>query len=448
MTKTFRNRQKELLREIGNKLFANLNSDEHLTLSYSGEESLFMRVNEAKVRQASEVTQSNVTLNFISGKRQIEYAISLTGDKAKDCQQAIEALKQCRNDSLSLPEDPFVIFPESGESIEEDHFGELLPIEDVASVILEPAQGSDLAGLYTSGVLTRGFMNSKGQFHWFSTDNFYFDYSLYTPSQKAIKTTYAGTHWDSDSYLQGLQNAQMQLQQLEIPSKKINRGKYRIYLAPSAVAELLQVLSWRAMSGSALKQGISPLKKLVEGESELSPLVSLVEDFSLGHTTRFNEFGDVSPDRIPLIQQGKLQSLLVNKRTAKEYQMESNGANLSESLRSVSLAPGQLKEEEVLSKLGTGLYISNLHYLNWSDIQKGRITGMTRYGCFWVENGNIVAPIEDMRFDESLFHFWGEGLENLTNNALLIPSTHSYEERSLGGVTVPGMLVNDFSLTY
>ena len=31
----------------------------------------------------------------------------------------------------------------------------------------------------------------------------------------------------------------------------------------------------------------------------------------------------------------------------------------------------------------------NLHYLNWSDNIGGRITGMTRYACFWVENGEI-----------------------------------------------------------
>lgn len=448
MTKEFRADQKELLKGIGQVVFENLRSEEYLTVTFSGEESLFMRVNQAKVRQASQVTQASLSLNFISGRRQVERSISLSGDKQKDCQQALDALEDCRKDSHSLPEDPFVVLPKKGESIEEEHFGKGLPIEEVASTLLKPAQGLDLAGLYTSGALTRGYMNSMGQFHWFSTDNFYFDYSLYTPSQKAIKASYAGTHWDTASYLAGLQDAKLQLQKLETKPRKIERGKYRIFLAPSAVAEIMNVLSWRAMSGAAFKQGTSPFKKLMSGESKLSPLVSLIEDFSLGHTTRFNEFGDVAPQQIPLIQNGKLQSLLVNQRTAKEYEMESNGANSSESLRSVSLAPGRLKEEDILSELGTGLFISNLHYLNWSDVQKGRITGMTRYGCFWVEDGRIVAPIEDMRFDESVFHFWGEGLESLTNKAILIPSTHSYEERSLGGVTVPGMLVNDFSLTY
>ena len=53
-----------------------------------------------------------------------------------------------------------------------------------------------------------------------------------------------------------------------------------------------------------------------------------------------------------------------------------------------------------MKKIDTGLYLGNLHYLNWSDNIGGRITGMTRYACFWVEDGEIVAPIENMRFEK------------------------------------------------
>ena len=73
---------------------------------------------------------------------------------------------------------------------------------------------------------------------------------------------------------------------------------------------------------------------------------------------------------------------------------------------------------------------------------------MTRYGCFWVEKGEIVSPIHDMRFDETLYNFWGNSLEDLGEQSELIPSTSSYGERSLGGISVPGMLVNDFSFTF
>jgi predicted Zn-dependent protease len=100
-----------------------------------------------------------------------------------------------------------------------------------------------------------------------------------------------------------------------------------------------------------------------------------------------------------------------------------------------------------LAQLDTGLYLSNLHYLNWSDRVGGRITGMTRYACFWVEQGEIVAPIQDLRFDDSLYTFLGENLEGVTDFQSFIAEVDTYEARSLGGALVPGMLIRDFTFT-
>ena len=58
------------------------------------------------------------------------------------------------------------------------------------------------------------------------------------------------------------------------------------------------------------------------------------------------------------------------------------------------MASGDLNQEKVLSQLDKGLFLSNIHYLNWSDNPGGRITGLTRYACFWVDGGEILAPIE------------------------------------------------------
>ena len=98
-----------------------------------------------------------------------------------------------------------------------------------------------------------------------------------------------------------------------------------------------------------------------------------------------------------------------------------------------------------MKELGTGLYVSHLHYLNWSDIQQGRITGMTRFGCFWIENGEIVAPVKDMRFDESLYHFWGQGLIGFTDKVETLPEIGTYVQRDLGTLKAPGMLVDNFT---
>jgi predicted Zn-dependent protease len=88
-----------------------------------------------------------------------------------------------------------------------------------------------------------------------------------------------------------------------------------------------------------------------------------------------------------------------------------------------------------------------LHYLNWSDRPNGRVTGMTRYACFWVEDGAIVAPIENLRFDDSIYRCFGEQLVALTDTAVVIPEVGTYDHRSLGGMWVPGAIVDDFVYT-
>ena len=111
------------------------------------------------------------------------------------------------------------------------------------------------------------------------------------------------------------------------------------------------------------------------------------------------------------------------------------------------MAPGNLNQGEVLKALEKGLYLSNIHYLNWSDNSGGRITGLTRYACFWVENGKIVSPIENMRFDDSIYNFFGDQLVGISDTIEYIPEVGTYDGRQPGGIMPPGIIIDNFNLT-
>ena len=113
----------------------------------------------------------------------------------------------------------------------------------------------------------------------------------------------------------------------------------------------------------------------------------------------------------------------------------------------LDVAPGTLGASEVLAALGTGLYLSNLHYLNWSDPVSARVTGMTRYACFWVEGGEMVGPINNLRWDESLYDALGSQLLALGSQAEISPETGTYGQRNPGGVRAPGALIEGFNFT-
>ncbi|MGK7940200.1 MAG: TldD/PmbA family protein [Crocosphaera sp.] len=432
--------------QLCEQLLQTLKSEEYLIIELNGEQTQFVRFNGAKVRQTGMVKDGTIKLTLIANNKTAFSVFSFTGDGETDQTLGQENLEYLRQELTQIPEDPYIVLPENNGTTREVYPGTLLPSEQVVNELLLPVSDIDMTGLYTAGSVIRGNANSRGQFHWFATESFIVDYSLITPSEKAVKGIFSGQNWHQNKYLEQVETDKNNLIALEKSSKTINPGGYRTYFAPAATADLISILSWGAISESSLRRGGSALLKLQQGQT-LSPQFSLQENFSQGAVPRFNEFGKISPEILPIIEQGKLVNTLINSRTASEYNLTDNGANNYETLRSTELLPGTLGKEDILSTLDTGLYVSNLHYLNWSDQTGGRVTGMTRYACFWVENGEIIAPIENLRFDESLYRFWGDNLIALTNFREFIPKTNTYGQRSLGGILSPGMLVNDFQFT-
>ena len=72
---------------------------------------------------------------------------------------------------------------------------------------------------------------------------------------------------------------------------------------------------------------------------------------------------------------------------------------------------------------------------------------MTRFATFWVEGGEIVAPIDVLRFDDTVFRMLGSNLESLTTETELLLASDSYRARQLGSVRVPGALLSEMTFT-
>lgn len=435
---------------LSNELIEHLRTGEHLAISLNAERSQFTRFNHARVRQTGVVHDGSISLNLMWNQREIFSVIPFTGDRQVDFPRALVELEDLREQIPTLPENPFLSLPENHGSSREVYQGSLLTTDEAIAAILTPIKDQDMAGIYSAGTVIRGLANSAGQRHWFATDNFVLDYSLFVPSSdgidRAVKGTYANSAWYQDEYLLQIERSLEQLQALNYPMLELKKGSYRTYFAPSATAELVGMLTW-AVGEASLQQGSSALLKLRNGEVQLSPQFSLSEDFSLGNVPRFNSLGEIAVTHLDIIRAGQWQNSLVSSRSTKEYGVESNGASLSETMRSPVMASGDLAPSDVLSALDTGLFLSNLHYLNWSDRTNARITGMTRYACFWVENGKLSAPIKNLRFDDSVYSFFGDNLERLTSHAEFIASTDTYGQRSLGGISAPGLLVKNFTFT-
>jgi len=148
-----------------------------------------------------------------------------------------------------------------------------------------------------------------------------------------------------------------------------------------------------------------------------------------------------------LIEAGALVGSLVSPRTAREFGLAANGANGHESPEALSISGGDLPKCDALAALDIGLAIGNLWYLNYSDRPACRMTGMTRFATFWVENGKVVAPVNVLRFDDTLYRMLGSKLEALTAETELLLDAETYGERGLRSVRLPGALVSEMAFT-
>jgi predicted Zn-dependent protease len=433
--------------ELAKFLTSQMRGDEVYTSYLTAEDSDFVRINHAQIRQPGSVSQANLQLRLLQGKRQCSVTVGLIGDLETDKAQLRSQLNDLRGLLPHLPEDPHLLINESVDSSEHIESNALPTTADMVDNILTESVGLDCVGILASGSNYRAFANSFGQRNWFSSHNFNWDWSLVHSVDKAVKSGYAGKEWDSNVFASKMTAAKAQLKLLARPSKTLKPGSVRVYLSPVALSEILDLLSWSGFGLASHKNKTTPLLGLLEGDQRLSPQFSLAEDVAGGVAPDFQSDGFLRPSKVSLIEDGRLSGALISPRSAKEFGAQTTGANGDESPDSLAVTCGDLPTADVLKALGTGVWIGNLWYLNYSDRAAGRMTGMTRFATFWVENGEIVAPLNVMRFDDTIHRMLGSELEALTVERELLLSASTYYNRSTGSSRLPGVLLKDFAFT-
>jgi predicted Zn-dependent protease len=432
--------------ELAKLLFQVLKGNEVLLLTLQGEASDFIRFNQSQVRQSGSVQQAMLQMELIEGQR---HAVSqfMLGDTVSDLDRAKQQLLILRDTLPYLPDDPYLLYNESPHNSDDDESSGLPDASAIMGEVVRAGNGLDLVGIYAGGRLYRGFANNLGQRNWFAQTSYNLDWSLYHSTDKAIKQSLAGERWNSSQFARKIELGRLQLEAFKRTVKVLQPGDYRAYLSPAAVHELMSFLNYSAFSIKQHKTHTTPLLGMIAGERELAPFFSATECTAQGTGPHFQGQGFLRPDHVPLIKNGKIAGTLISPRSAREYSMDTNGANEHEMPEALLINGGDLNEAEILKTLDTGLYVSNLWYVNCSDRSRARFTGMTRFATVWVEDGKIVAPVSVMRFDDTLYRMFGSKLEGLTREPELILSDETYYQRSTQCSWMPGALLKSFRLT-
>ena len=439
---------REYFENITKELFKNIKSNELLIINFDAEESKFVRLNKGKIRQAGSVKQISMTLSLSTkDKRNLKSYVRLNGSFERDISTLIKTLNYLRRELPDLPKDPYMMFSTSVHSTEISSEKQSTSDVEILEHIMNSATKLDLVGIFSSGSIYTGLANSLGQKNWHEDYSFSFDYSIYNKNNNAIKLNYSSKKWNKDDYDFILNKGIEKLAILSNPEKKITTGEYRVYLEPSALNEIIDMMAWGGFSYKSNKIGTSPLHLLNKKERKLNELISIDENIKDGLSANFNSDGFIKPEEISMIKKGEFRESLTSPRSSLEYSVVHNAASSSEYPSSIDMRAGSISDDKILEIIDNGIYISNLWYLNFSDRNNGRMTGLTRFGCFLVENGKLTAPINTMRFDDSVYSMLGDNLIGLTSSRELLIDSGTYEERSTSSARLPGAIISNFKMT-
>ncbi|HEU0168888.1 MAG TPA: TldD/PmbA family protein, partial [Chloroflexota bacterium] len=188
----------------------------------------------------------------------------------------------------------------------------------------------------------------------------------------------------------------------------IEPGEYEVVLEPYAVGEMLDYLAYVGFGATAFLEGRSFMSE-VRGKRVASREVTIYDDgLDPACLAMPFDFEGVPKQRLDLISDGVARDVAWDSYTAGRADRQSTGHALPAPNPEgpfpwhLHLAPGAASLEELIGGIERGLWVSRFHYVNPIQPLETTITGMTRDGTWWVEEGQVQYPVMNLRFSQSI----------------------------------------------
>ncbi len=240
------------------------------------------------------------------------------------------------------------------------------------------------------------------------------------------KVSYSTKDYSAFSLEDQLNKLNAQFASLGAP-QSFDPCKIPVIIRPSALMDYLGFLGWmmnRRQADEGLTAFTDQLGKKFFGAR--FSLASLVND-PLMSSTPFSYDGLVSED-VWWVKDGVLNAMPTNRQWAQKI-----GAKPYRQMYNMYIPGGDASEADMMSKVDRGLIINRFWYIRFVDAKSGELTGMTRDGVLYFEDGKVKHAVNNLRFNEIPHAMTQRILE-------LGPSTLCESTMRL-----PTMLVDDFN---
>lgn len=194
----------------------------------------------------------------------------------------------------------------------------------------------------------------------------------------------------------------------------VQPGEYEVILEPPAVAELMDFFSWLGPNARVFHENVSFYQGNI-GKRVLHPSLTIHDDPTnpAGYPLAFDWEGFPKKKR-GLVENGVLTGVAYDSYHAAKY----NAVNTGHALLApntmgpipthVVIEPGSDTTKKAIKRIKKGLLITRFWYTRVIHHKKLLLTGMTRDGTFYIENGKIVGRVRNLRYTESVIEALGD----------------------------------------
>ena len=226
---------------------------------------------------------------------------------------------------------------------------------------------------------------------------------------------------------------------------ELEAGEYDVLLEEYAVATILEYLSFDGFSALALEEGRSFMEL---GQQVMGSNISIWDDGDdpSGLPSAIDYEG-VAKRRVDLVTDGVARAVVHDSATARRAGTMSTGHGLPapNTFGPISwnlfMAPGTGSKASMLSSIDRGLWVTRFHYVNIVHPRKAVLTGMTKDGTFLIEGGQIVRPVQNLRFTQAIPEAFSR-VEAISSETRIVAAEYS-------GINarVPALHIGRFSFT-
>ncbi|HEU5219892.1 MAG TPA: TldD/PmbA family protein, partial [Gemmatimonadales bacterium] len=329
---------------------------------------------------------------------------------------------------------------------------------------LDPAGRAAAAGSITeqarsAGLVSTGYLETRATAQAIANSKGLFAYDRDTDA--VLTTTVRTADGQGSGWAGGASNAWSALDPAALGARAVDKakrsvgavaiepGRYTVVLEPTAVGNLLQLLTG-AMNARGADEGRSFFSRQGGGnkigEKVMDERVTLASDPFDPDSYGAPFTGEGLPTRrVVWIENGVVKNLNYDRFWARKQGKEPTGAGggFGGGGGGVKMLGGDETVDSLVAGCERGLLVTRFWYIRGVDPRSVLFTGLTRDGTFLIENGTITKAVKNFRFNESPVIM----LNNILAMGKPVRVSASESGNAGAAVVVPPLRIRDFNFT-